>query len=210
MPSPWMNSRQTAARNPYHNKMATPVGHTLGAFATIVFLKPESVGGNRRNRISLGLAFIFGNLADTDFLIAYFTDRTFLNHHYFSHSIPFAILVTAMCFLVLKAMRHPKSLRESLVLGSAYASHLLIDYFTDDGSPPFGIPLLWPFTDHHFMSPVLLFPSIHRGNLHDLFSLHNLKAMFLEIAVLGPAVLLAFALAMRKRPFNGAQASSLH
>jgi len=179
--------------------MATPVGHTLGAYATIVLLKPQSVSDRSRNLIALGLAFIFGNLADTDFLVAYFTDQTFLNHHYFSHSIPFAILVTAFCFLILKATRRPQSFREALVLGAAYGSHLLIDYFTDDGSPPFGIPLLWPFTDHHFMSPVLLFPSIHRGNLYDLLSLHNLKAMVLEIAVLGPPALLAVLIA-RKEP----------
>ncbi len=177
--------------------MASPIGHALGAYATIVLLKPQSVSDGNRNRITLGLAFIFGNLADTDFLVAHFTDQTFLNHHYFSHSIPFAVLVAALCFLVLKALRHPQSLRESLVLGAAYGSHLLIDYFTDDGSPPFGIPLLWPFSNHHFMSPVLLFPSIHRGNFHDLFSLHNLKAMFLEIAVLGPPALLAW---VRRRP----------
>ena len=179
--------------------MATPIGHTLGAYAAIAFLKPETVRDSRRNRIALGLAFIFGNLADTDFLVAHLTDRTFLNHHYFSHSIPVAVLVTVCSFLMLKAMRQPQSLQESLVLGAVYGSHLLMDLFTDDGSAPYGIPLLWPFTNHHFFPSFFIFPSIHRGNLQDLFSLHNLKATFLEIAVLGPIALLAFARAVRKR-----------
>ena len=179
--------------------MATPIGHTLGAYAAIVALKPEIVRDSNRNRIALGLAFILGNLADADFLVAHFTNVQFLHHHYFSHSIPFAVLLTVLCFLVLKPLRHPRSMRASLVLGAAYASHLLIDFFTDDGSPPFGIPLLWPFTHHHFLSPVLLFASIHRGSWNNLISLHNLKAMFLEIAVLAPLGLLAVSMAL-KRP----------
>ncbi len=72
----------------------------------------------------------------------------------------------------------------ALLIGAAYSSHLLLDYFADDGSKPYGIPLLWPFTNQHFIAPFNLFYSIHRGEFSDIFSMHNFVGVLIEIAVI--------------------------
>ena len=72
--------------------MPSPVGHTLGAFSALLALEPDIVTSRYKTNIALGAAFVFGSLADADFVVAHFTTAPYLRHHYFSHSIPFADL----------------------------------------------------------------------------------------------------------------------
>jgi membrane-bound metal-dependent hydrolase YbcI (DUF457 family) len=175
--------------------MPSPVGHTIGAFAAMLAVDPTIITNGRRMILSIGTAFVVGTLADADFLIAYFSTAPYLRHHYFSHSIPFAIVFTLFCWLFLKSIRFKNAGRATAVLGAAYSSHLLLDYFADDGSRPYGIPLLWPFSNRHFIAPFDIFLSIHRGEFSDLFSLHNVMAILIEVGVLAPIVLLLFLIA---------------
>jgi membrane-bound metal-dependent hydrolase YbcI (DUF457 family) len=163
--------------------MAGPVAHTFAAYAALITVKPKLIADRRSSALAWGTAFLFGNLADADF-----TRNPVLQHHYFSHSIPFAFLITFLCIAVLKALRYPHAFKTGILLGMLYGTHLLIDYFTDDGSAPFGIPLLWPFTNRHFWSPVILFYATHRN---ELFSKHNVTGLLIEIALLLPIVGLA-------------------
>jgi inner membrane protein len=175
--------------------MSSPVAHTLGAYAVLVTVEPKLVSNRRLNSIALGTAFVFGNLADADFVIEQFTSNPFWRHHYFTHSIPFAVLIGVFCYVILKLARRQHALHDAGLVLAAYSSHLLIDYFTDDGSKPYGIPLFLPFTHQHFMAPVSIFYSIHRGELNDLFSFHNFIGVTIELAVMGPIAYLAFFLA---------------
>src|SRR5262245_1410110 len=175
--------------------MASPIAHTLGAYAVLVTIEPRLVSSRRLNGIALGTAFVFGNLADADFVIEQFISSPIWRHHYFSHSIFFAILVGIVTYLVLKIARWKNAVRDAVLVFAAYSSHLLIDYFTDDGSKPYGIPLFLPFTQEHFISPLSIFYSIHRGELTDLFSMHNLMGVLIELAVMGVIAYLAFFLA---------------
>ncbi|HEY4491405.1 MAG TPA: metal-dependent hydrolase [Acidobacteriota bacterium] len=172
--------------------MASPVGHTLGAYAVWIALRPEILSDPRKNRIAAGSAFIFGNLADADFAVAHFTANPVWGHHYFSHSVFFALAFALICFLLLRGAAHRNSILMGLTIGCAYGAHLLLDFFTADGSPPFGIPLLWPLSDHHFLFSPSIFYATHRGSLQALFSVHNLMAMLIELALLFPIVLLLF------------------
>jgi len=174
--------------------MASPIAHTLGAYAVLVTIEPR-LASRRLNGIALGTAFVFGNLADADFVVEQFISSPIWKHHYFSHSIFFGILVGIVTYLVLKIARRKNAFRDAGLVCAAYCSHLLIDYFTDDGSKPYGIPLLLPFTQEHFISPLPIFYSIHRGELSDLFSMHNLMAVLIELAVMGVIAYLAFFLA---------------
>jgi membrane-bound metal-dependent hydrolase YbcI (DUF457 family) len=178
--------------------MPSPVGHTLGAFSTLLALEPDIVSSRYKTNIALGAAFVFGSLADADFVVAHFSTAPFLRHHYFSHSIPFAICFTFLCWIILKCFRFRNAGKFAGLIGAAYSSHLLLDYFAHDGSNPYGIPLLWPFTNRHFIAPFNLFYSIHRGEFTDIFSMHNLVGVLMEIAVMGPITLLLILLAKRR------------
>lgn len=172
--------------------MPSPVGHTLGAYAALVALQPDVVKTPKRNALALGTAFVFGSMADADFLVAYMTHTPALHHHYFSHSILFALVMGCFAYVVLKLLRKPKAGWYAALVSVMYGTHLLLDYFAHDGSYPYGIPLLWPFTTRHFVTPIPLFYSIRRGEWHDLFSTHNAVAALIETAITGPLALIAY------------------
>ena len=172
--------------------MATPVGHTLSAYTILLAFQPSLASKVRSKWIGLATAFVFGNLADADFAVAYFVQNPVWRHHFFSHSIPFVILFALFCFLIFSFLRQRKPLQLALLLGAAYGTHVLLDFFTDDGSSPFGIPLLWPFTHHHFLASDPLFFATQRGSLEALISLHNLTAMAIECLLLAPVAWLVF------------------
>lgn len=178
--------------------MPSPVAHTLAAYSLLITMDPSLVQNRQRNSLALGSAFVFGNLADADFVVAQFSSVTYLRHHYFSHSIPFALLVMAVTWIVLRLARMRSPDRWAGLLGAAYFTHLLLDYMTEDGSLPKGIPLLWPFSTTHFMSPFLIFYSIHRGGWQDIFSAENMLALVVEISVMLPVAVLSFWLARRR------------
>jgi hypothetical protein len=82
---------------------------------------------------------------------------------------------------------------------SDYFSHLAIDSRGPDTRPPHGIPLLWPISAEHFMSPVAIFLGVRHAAsaatsiqewLEGILHLHNLAAMAVEIALLLPFILL--------------------
>lgn len=164
----------------------------------MITLDPTLVTSRERNSLALGAAFVLGSLADTDFVVAYVTQETYLHHHYFSHSIPFALAFTALCWIFLTVIRRRDPGHWAAMAGVAYATHLLLDYLTEDGSYPYGIPLLWPFTTTHFMAPMTIFYSIHRGTWESIFSPENLKAIAAEIVVMVPVFLLAVVIARRR------------
>lgn len=178
--------------------MPSPVAHTLAAYSLMITMDPTLVQNRQRNSLALGSAFVFGNLADADFVVAQFSSETYLRHHYFSHSIPFALLVTAVIWLLLRLARRRSAERWTVLLGAAYFTHLLLDYMTEDGSVPRGIPLLWPFTTRHFMSPILIFYSIHRGDWQDIFSPENMLALLVEMSVMVPISLISLWFARRR------------
>jgi membrane-bound metal-dependent hydrolase YbcI (DUF457 family) len=172
--------------------MASPIGHGLAGYALFIFSEPRLATNFRDHLKAAAAGFFFGSLADADFLVDYFTNNPVLEHHYFTHSISFNLLLGVLIFIVLKAFLRSGALRLALILTGVYATHLFVDYFTHDGSPPIGIPLLWPFTHRHFIAPVDIFLSIHRGSIEALFGPHNMYALLREIVILGPLAAAAF------------------
>ncbi|MCI0413522.1 metal-dependent hydrolase [bacterium] len=183
--------------------MPSPVGHTLGALAALVAIEPGIMASRYKTNIALGASFVFGSIADADFVVAHFTSLPYLRHHYFSHSIPFAICFTILCWILLKCFNLRNAGRLAGLIGVAYSTHLLLDFFAYDGSRPYGIPLLWPFTDKHFIAPFNLFYSIRRGEFSNIFSMHNLVGVMIEIAVLTPIALLMILRARDKPSLRG-------
>ena len=177
--------------------MCTPFAHGLAGYSVLVLGEPRLAADFRSNLRAMGAGFVFGSMADADFLVAYYTKIPELQHHFFSHSIFFTLAIGAVTYLLLRALIHTGVFRTALLLMAAYGSHLLLDYFTHDGSPPIGIPLLWPITDTHFVAPVELFLSIHRGSLQALLGPHNFTALFREALILGPVAALVYYRARR-------------
>ena len=91
--------------------MPSPVGHTIGAFAAMLAVDPSIISTGRRLTLAMGTAFVVGTLADADFVVAYFSTTPYLRHHYFSHSIPFAIVFTLVCWVILKSIQFRNATR---------------------------------------------------------------------------------------------------
>jgi membrane-bound metal-dependent hydrolase YbcI (DUF457 family) len=179
--------------------MCTPFAHGLAGYAVLILGEPGLASNYRSNLTAMGAGFVFGSLADGDFLVAHFTNNPFLQHHFFSHSIPFVLFLGLITYLLLRALLKTRVLHTAMILTASYGSHLLLDYFTHDGSPPIGIPLFWPLTDKHFVAPVDIFLSIHRGSMDALFGAHNFQALFRETIILGPLAFAAYVNAKAQR-----------
>jgi inner membrane protein len=172
--------------------MCSPFAHTLAGYAIIALAEPQVTFDLRSNWKAMGAGLVFGCMPDADFLVAYYTNIPALQHHYFSHSIPFVFVIGIITFLLLKPLIRSRALKWTILLTAAYASHLLLDYFTYDGSMPIGIPLYWPFTDKHYVAPFEIFLSIHRGGMETLFGAHNFLAVFREALIFIPIALIVY------------------
>ena len=161
--------------------MPTPVGHALGGLAAYLATR-----GDRKDWALLGASLASALLPDLDFLIRPFAGRSY--HHYFTHSLGFAALFFGVAYVLLCRIQRAAPWRDAWVMTGAYLSHIILDLLAKDTSPPFGVQLLWPFSDAFFISPVAVFTDIWRGSLALLFGLHNWTAVGWEVLVLSPLV----------------------
>jgi len=183
--------------------MPSPIAHGFAGYALMVLSEPHVASNLRGNLIALGAGVLVGSMADADFLIAHFTDNPVWQHHYFSHSIPFTLLIGLLAYPFVRwVLKLKKPFRMTSIVTAIYASHLLLDYFTHDGSRPIGIPLLWPLTDRHFLAPVEIFMSINRGSMSILFGAHNIEALIREALIMGPLALAAYLYVCRQDAMN--------
>lgn len=177
--------------------MATPLGHGLAGIAVGV-LGHGSVPSRRWYLF----AAVAGNAADLDLVPGLLSGDVNRFHQLASHSLLAAVLFGAGVALVLRR-RHAAALRVGCVASAMYASHLLLDFFTRDARAPFGLPLLWPLSNEHFISPWSLFGGVRHGVpgdglgtvLGEILSWQNLGQLGLEALVLGPVLLLFWRIA---------------
>jgi len=178
--------------------MATPLGHGIIGLALAQF------GGNARPRrawVWLGFAVVAAGAPDLDFVPGVLAGDANLYHQQGSHSLPAAVVFG----LVVAGLTWGRVSRPAVIgalAGIMYASHLVLDCLTTDGRAPYGIPLLWPFSDMYFISPFTPFQGVRHGvpgdPLHsvlgDIFSRHNLRVLLVEavwtLPVLAVSVLL--------------------
>jgi inner membrane protein len=175
--------------------MATPIGHALAGYAVYNFSK-EAQG---RDDLRLMLLCVFiATAPDLDFLPGLLVGKPALYHQGITHSLGAALLVSLGAAGVW-------GLRSRLFVAVfsycfiAYLSHLILDLLGPDNRPPYGIPLLWPMSEEHFISPI----SILLGMRHaatatastqewalGLLHLHNLVAIAWETILVLPFILL--------------------
>ena len=82
-------------------------------------------------------------------------------------------------------------LPSAILMGAAWASHVVLDYFGLDTSPPVGEMALWPFSAAFFASPVSVFYDVPRSFSGEAMR-HNALAVAIELVILGPLVWLCW------------------
>lgn len=185
--------------------MATPIGHGLAGCVVFFFLKK---GRDYGDTSLLFLTVFFAIAPDLDFLPGILAGKPALYHHGISHSLVFGLAAGLLGGL---AIRNEDRAFFSVFLLTflAYTSHLVLDLFGPDGRTPYGIPLFWPLSSHHFLSPVQLFPGVHHGQTTDasigewlqgIFHWRNLLSIGTEILVIAPAALLGNWVNQRREP----------
>ncbi|HHS14095.1 MAG TPA: metal-dependent hydrolase [bacterium] len=173
--------------------MSTPVGHMLAAGTVYQGTGPHSL-----NPVwMLAWIGVMANLPDGDLLFGFFSGNPNLYHHQWTHSLFFGLVMGVSAGLIFYLIRSDSSLRMGLLTGGAIISHIILDYFTCDSSPPYGLQIFWPFSKAYFISPVILFPDVHKASdsgrfLSSLFCLHNARTVAAEFLFLGPVFVAAW------------------
>lgn len=190
--------------------MASPIGHALAGYAA--FRGFDRTAGSQQRSILLACAFLAIS-ADLDFLPGILLGRPALYHQGMSHSFVVAMGVS----LAAAGLFALQGFRFLLLWGQffiAYASHLLLDLFGPDSREPLGIPLFWPISEQHFLSPVQVFlgfshvSSTSGGRaewINGVLQTQNLYAVARELLVLLPLVILITRLCRRRPQAGGAE-----
>jgi membrane-bound metal-dependent hydrolase YbcI (DUF457 family) len=160
------------------------VGHALGGVAAGWIAIPPEARWSHGARAALVVAAL-GVAPDLDLLIN--------DHRGPFHSLGAAILIG----LVTLALT--RSVRWSAAASLAWASHVGLDWLGDDNFPPIGIMALWPLSRAFFQSSLHVFPSVSRSYWLAEFWIINLKALIVEICVLGPIAALVLVGTRRRR-----------
>jgi len=161
----------------------TPIGHSLGGLAVYLAARwPE------KDWFLLGAVVVSALLPDLDFAITPFAGQSY--HHYFTHSLGFTALFAGIAYLVMKRVGRKSPGRDAAIVTAAYLSHIILDVLTTDTTSPFGVQLLWPFSNAFFISPVTPFAAVWRGRVTIVFGAHNWMAAGIEVLILLPVVAL--------------------
>jgi inner membrane protein len=147
----------------------SPVGHALGGIAAGWSLVP------RRDRAGIAILAAVAIAPDLDLLVR--------NHRGISHSLGMALAAGLVAAAV---TRRP---RWALAVTAAWASHVLLDWMSNDTRPPIGVMALWPLTRHYYKAGIEIFPAVSRRYWLAEFWVYNLRALAVETLVLGPIAL---------------------
>jgi inner membrane protein len=152
--------------------------------------RPPGESGGTRRRPSWKTLIVFAGLAllpDADvFLVAFGAcDNGACGHRGASHSLPLAIAVGLLGAFLAWRLGWPV-LRTFVATTCAVASHALLDVLSAGGR---GLPLLWPFSDARFVSPIRILRDAPRG--FALLSRPGIMSVALEFAVFLPVVVFA-------------------
>ena len=176
--------------------MSSPLGHAL-AGAILVWPQHGKMSFPKIPVLLTGM--VIANIPDLDFIPGFILGQPNLFHHGISHSLGAALLFALFWELLLNRLVRWRVYISSMRVFFLYSSHLFLDLLSRDGRPPFGIPLFWPFIDTYFIVPIL--PAVRHSQydhasvgmvLRDIFSLHNVYVMGMEILLLLPLLLAMF------------------
>jgi inner membrane protein len=160
--------------------MPSPVGHALaGAAAGWLLTKPSGTVPRRPDVWRLGLLYAaLGTLPDLDLLVGLHRGPT--------HGVGAALIAGCVAWAI--------SRRAALGFGAAaaYATHTLLDWLSDDTSPPLGLMALWPLSREFYHADWPVFPAVLRHYSSPAFWRQNFHALFWELCLVGPVAVLAW------------------
>jgi membrane-bound metal-dependent hydrolase YbcI (DUF457 family) len=115
-------------------------------------------------------------------------------HRTETHSVGAALLAGTIAWLV---TRRP---RWGAAVSLAWGSHVLLDWLSNDTRPPLGVMALWPLTREYYKASIEIFLPVSRRYWESRFWIYNLRALIVELAVMGPiAALVVWWYAARRR-----------
>lgn len=185
--------------------MPLPLSHTL-AGATLYTVLDEDGGAAGWRRAAL--AVMLANAADLDLLPGMAIGEPNRFHRMATHAVPVVIVVAIVAgWAAWWAWRAAWPLRRglgrgaaatALMVGSLWGSHVVLDLFTADPSPPRGVQAMWPLSDG-WVHAYPLFERTDRISgqasvaefLASLASWHNVRATLFELLILGPVLVAA-------------------
>jgi membrane-bound metal-dependent hydrolase YbcI (DUF457 family) len=167
--------------------MPTPIGHALGGVISASLFNKEKT----KNWIIFVTVLVLAELPDIDFLFGLIEGRPNKYHHHFTHSFLFVILAAFLAAVIINKIGIIQFSKSFVLFTVAGVSHIIFDVLALDTSEPFGAPIFWPLWNGYVISPVTIFSDVQRSSsasafVPSLFSLHNLKTIFVEIVVLAP------------------------
>ncbi|HVR63543.1 MAG TPA: metal-dependent hydrolase [Polyangia bacterium] len=147
----------------------------------------------RQRYLAFLLFAAFAILPDADLILVALggPDSGAIGHRGASHSLVTAVAVGVACGLLLRRRGVP-AIRTAIAITIAVGSHGLLDTIGEGGR---GIPLLWPFSDHRFLSPWRLLPDAPR--VEDYLSHDGAFSLLVEFCYFLP--LMAYVLWPRKK-----------
>lgn len=176
--------------------MSSPVAHSLIGLALglIRFLPryrhwDELPGCLRTLWRPLLFCVLLANAPDLDYLFGLFNGNLNYYHQTVTHTLVW-ICITALAIWAYGRLRERRTAYWSLgLLLALLGSHLLVDWLTVDCSPPIGLMLAWPFSDHLYHASFAFFPPPAKQTWADLWSLQNLRLVLVEAALTLPLVI---------------------
>lgn len=127
----------------------------------------------RRDAAAAAILAVVASLPDVDLLLMH-------SHRGPSHSAGAALLAGALAWIVTRRSRW------ALAVTLTWASHVLLDWMSNDTRPPMGVMAFWPLTRDYYKSSIEVFPAVSRRYWLAEFWLYNLKAVAVELVILGP------------------------
>ncbi len=184
--------------------MPLPVAHSL---ASGIIYSSADADGSLFTWKRLLLAIFIANAPDLDFLPGLLIGEPNRFHHGPTHSLAMVVIVAGIAAgAAALGARWPVRGRiearavagTALMVGALWLSHILLDAFTEDLFGPFGVPLLWPFSDRYFLF-YPWFPHVARYSgssepvafFLSLLNPHNAWAATVEILTLTPVLALS-------------------
>lgn len=170
--------------------MPSPIGHAMAGIAAAWVA--DLVPGHRAWRTAPETATWLARAGNGfTMLCAAFAaspdlDLLFQRHRTVTHSVGAVAVIGLVAALAAARKRWPVA-RVSVMCAAAYATHLLLDWLCGDRTPPYGLQMLWPFSNAWYISGWELFRPTARLQLFTIDVMRiNALAIAQEIVILAP------------------------
>ncbi len=185
--------------------MPLPVAHSLMGYA-LSEVTPVRLA--KKKWLNVAIFAALANLPDIDFLPGFLHGRPNSFHHSFVHSLGFALFVGLAGGLIYywRQRRKPATFAKQqeathgfwpyfVAIGVTVLSHCVLDMFTVDTAPPYGMPVLWPVDTRYYDVDVRwdVFASINKSDdsatfFQSLLQWHNFMVALQEFLIMTPLV----------------------